>query len=493
MRVKVERFGLPLAVVLTVALGHAATAGAAGFATSGIGLKAKAMGGAFRGIANDWSAAYYNPAGLARLQVSELNFTLGTYAPRMAYTPNVSAGGLDIGFGAANGAERYPIDDLWPAPSFAGFAVSPSFENWVFGGAVYWPHDLNYSWDLFRVPSARGYITDYQFAERNYRTDLDVLDIHPAIARKIGENFSVGAGLSLTRADIVFRRPIFVENRLGSPYDIYPYHQFIGDFRLEGNGFTVGGNAGILWQVSDKLSIGISGQTPMTATIKGVAELDMAWPVNNALNRDFVVLDGDTINTSLYFSGVHAALTRVQNPPHTSGFYSFDITLPAQFGIGLGWKASDRLTLAADAEMTFWSSVDRWDIVIEGNGLNGGTSRVTSVPLVFNWEDQLRLSGGVEYGARENLLLRGGLYYDAASTPDSVLNPNFPTGSDAVGLTGGFAYNVDGHIELAAAQELTFYSGRTIASTSDGAAVTVFPGEYKLSRFETVFSITYRF
>ena len=44
----------------------------------------------------------------------------------------------------------------------------------VFGGAIYWPHDVNYAWDLFRQPLT--YDTDYQFAEQNFRTDLDVLE-----------------------------------------------------------------------------------------------------------------------------------------------------------------------------------------------------------------------------------------------------------------------------------------------------------------------------
>lgn len=478
---------------LTVCLAMPSAAPAAGFATSGIGIKARSMGGAFRGLANDWSAAYYNPAGLAGLKSSELNFTVGTYSPRASYTPNVTAGGLDIGFGAANGAERYPLDDLWPIPSFAGFAVSPSFENWVFGGAIYWPHDVNYAWDLFRTPSDRGYVTDYAFAEKNYRTDLDVLDIHPAVARKLNEKLSVGLGVSLTSADIVFRRPVYVENGLGAPYDIYPYHQFLGDFRLEGNGFAIGANAGILWQASENLTIGISGQTPMSVSIEGTDELDMAWPINGAFNDDFVVIDGDTINTSLYFSGIHDPLTNVKNPSHTTGMHSFDLDLPGEIGIGVGLKAGDRLTLAFDAAMTLWSAVDQWEIVLGGDGLNGGTSRLTKVTVPFNWEDQIRVSGGFEYGARDNLLLRGGAYYDAAAAPDSALNPNFPIGSDAFGLTGGFAYAIDGHIELAAAQEIAFFSEKTVEAVSEGAAVTVFPGDYKLSRFETIFSITYRF
>ncbi|MEA3297267.1 MAG: hypothetical protein U9R56_05330, partial [candidate division Zixibacteria bacterium] len=38
---------------------------ASGLDGLGVGTKATAMGGAFRAIANDWTAAYYNPAGYA--------------------------------------------------------------------------------------------------------------------------------------------------------------------------------------------------------------------------------------------------------------------------------------------------------------------------------------------------------------------------------------------------------------------------------------------
>ena len=38
----------------------------------GIGARAQAMGNAFIGIADDYSATYWNPAGLAKMQKSEL-------------------------------------------------------------------------------------------------------------------------------------------------------------------------------------------------------------------------------------------------------------------------------------------------------------------------------------------------------------------------------------------------------------------------------------
>lgn len=467
----------------------------AGFATPGIGIKARSMGGAFRGLADDWSATYYNPAGLAFLKASEVNLSMGMYDSRATYNPNVSSGPRDIGFSMANGLDHYPIDELWPQPSIAGIAVKPEWEGFVFGGAIYWPHDVNYAWDLFRQPLT--YDTDYEFATQNFRTDLDVLDIHPVAAKRFGQNLALGAGISLTNADVVLRRIVYVDNELGAPFDIYPFNQFIGDFRLEGNGFSIGANAGMLWDVSDNMTLGVSVQTPINVTIDGFAELDMAWPQNQLLtevNDGIAVVDGDSIRTQLFYSGVNNALVREANQPHSGNNYEFDLNLPAQFGVGIGLTPTNRLTLAFDAVMTFWSSVDDWNIKMLDGGLNGGTSPVTEVNIPFNWDDQLRISGGLQYLATEKLTVRGGAYYDGAAAPDDNFSPNFPNDGDALGITGGFAYSVDGHLELAAAQELAFYSKRTVQTPAGGiSGTTVFPGEYSLTRYETIFSISYRF
>jgi long-chain fatty acid transport protein len=469
----------------------------AGLAVPGIGIKARSMGGAFRGLADDWSAVEYNPAGLARLDRSEINVvTLGIYNPRVTYNPNVSSGPRDIGFGQASGLDHYPIDDLWPQLSMAGIAVNPEWEGFVFGAAVYWPHDVNYAWDLYRQPL--GYNTDYEFPKRDVRTDFDVLDIHPTAALVLSDKLSVGAGLSLTNADLVLRRTLFVDNELGGAWADYPFNQFVGDFRLEGNGFSIGANAGLMWQASENVSVGISGKTPIGITLNGRAHLTMAWPQNRwrtELNDGIAVTeDGDSVRTPLFFSGVNDPLVRQDNTPQSTSTYEMDIDLPAQLGVGIGWKTSDKLTLAFDAAMTFWSSIDAWTIKLDGDGLNGGTKRITEVPISMGWKDQIRISGGFEYLASDLIALRGGAYYDQGAAPDSTFNPNFPNDGDALGITGGLAYAVDAHWQLAYAQEIAFYSKRTVEPT-DGSisGVTVFPGDYSQTRWESIFAINYRF
>ena len=50
---------------------------ASGFENTGLGTTARGMGGAFRAVADDWSAAYYNPAGYAYILDNQLGVNLG--------------------------------------------------------------------------------------------------------------------------------------------------------------------------------------------------------------------------------------------------------------------------------------------------------------------------------------------------------------------------------------------------------------------------------
>ena len=56
------------------------------------------MGGAFRGLADNWSAAYWNPAGLAQLSQSEFNFMGIMINPIPEYQPTIRYGGYEVGY-----------------------------------------------------------------------------------------------------------------------------------------------------------------------------------------------------------------------------------------------------------------------------------------------------------------------------------------------------------------------------------------------------------
>ena len=462
---------------------------AAGFSTAGIGLRARSMGGAFRGVASDWSAMSYNPAGLAFLEKNEFNATLGTYSPRLNYDPNVSSNGIDLGYLAADtSGELHSTDDIWPIPSMAVVMAPKEDSKWAWGIGVFWPYDVNYQWDLFRSPL--GYNTDYGFnTKKNVHTDMDVLDVHPTVARRMSDNLSLGLGLSVARGDVVFRRVLAFENNLDDQLDDYPINSFYGDYRMEGNGFGIGANLGLLWKASDKVSLGFNGQTPISITMSGTAELSMAWPIN--AQRQTIESNLNPLQERSHFVGVNDEVRSAQS--YYAQEYEYDLDLPASIGVGVGYTASDRLLLAFDLAMTFWSAVDEWDIKFDGAGLENGLDGVTSLTVPFGWDDQVRVSAGAEYMAKENMMVRGGLYYDAGAAVDSTFSPNFPDVGNRIGLTGGLSYMVSPSWELSAAQEIAFASERNVPQSGAMDGNTVFPGTYSLTRYETLLSVSYRF
>ncbi|MGZ5479757.1 MAG: outer membrane protein transport protein, partial [Candidatus Aminicenantales bacterium] len=63
-----------LLLIALLAVGLTTGLSANGLNLNGSGAKSDAMGGAFVGLANDFSAAYWNPAGLA--QITKASFSL---------------------------------------------------------------------------------------------------------------------------------------------------------------------------------------------------------------------------------------------------------------------------------------------------------------------------------------------------------------------------------------------------------------------------------
>ena len=80
--------------VILCVLFSSTTAFAGGFETKGLGSRQLSMGGATLGLADDWSALYWNPAGLAYLRGSEI--ILEAHTMLIHQESNVSLRNLDL-------------------------------------------------------------------------------------------------------------------------------------------------------------------------------------------------------------------------------------------------------------------------------------------------------------------------------------------------------------------------------------------------------------
>ena len=81
-----KRHILLLGVILSISIMTSAVA-SNGSQIGTVGARSTAMGSCFRGLADDWSAVFFNPAGLTQLGKITIGGSLGIIMPGGDYPP----------------------------------------------------------------------------------------------------------------------------------------------------------------------------------------------------------------------------------------------------------------------------------------------------------------------------------------------------------------------------------------------------------------------
>jgi long-chain fatty acid transport protein len=229
--------------------------------------------------------------------------------------------------------------------------------------------------------------------------DLKTIFIQPTLSWKINEHLGIGAGFVIATGNFSLRKGIPVQN-LAAEY---------GEGNLEGNASGTGVNAGIYF-ASGKLSAGINYRSSVTAK---VSEGDATFSVPGYLEQYF---------------------------PDTK--FSASINLPSVLSVGLGYKLSKKISLAADINFIGWSSYDSLRIDFETN-----TEKLEDISSARDYKDVFIYRLGAEYFLNNKITLRAGAYYDTSPVPDGYLTPETPD-SDRIGLTAGASFNFKNNLHV---------------------------------------------
>jgi len=468
-------------LLLTFAVSGTLLAG--GFALSGVGSKAINMGGAFRGLADDWSAAYWNPAGLTQLDESQVTGMLVAISPRIEYTPEITYGGIEVGF--RNGVTRYPNDKTTFIPDVGGFFKLENFTGVTAGVAVFVPNGLASEWDLFNPTPAMDLRFPYPFYD--HKADLKVIDIHPTIAKAfMDDKLSLGVGISIQNGSITFKKTYIKPSGFPTPHE----NLFI-DSEINGDGWGYGANFGLLYKFNDKFQCGLSGRTGTTLKMEGTADQEL-YVLNDDILRDILIAS----LTSSGASPQEIALVRAvfgSNNLVSSPDAKADVKTPADFGFGLAYKPTDKLTFTGEVAYTQWSSLD--SILIKLNGTDPVGQPSEDSPIMLNWDNTVRFSFGVEYWVKEPLALRAGYYLDPSPIPDETFSPLIPDLGDKNSINLGAALKTSG-FELSYNFEYIKFSDRNVTTLSDvnnDGQFDNYPGSFKSSLYASHVSLTYRF
>jgi len=290
-----------------------------GFMFDGLGVKARGMGGAFRALADDWSAAYYNPAGYNLIQDNYIAGNVAVFHNRYTAIPDITWNGYESGF--YNGVEVYNEHEVLNVPQGAILTRLPIFGETVMGFSIMQIFDQNQSWELFANIPVYNTST---IPSKQFYNNLDVVAFQVTAAKGFSEDkLSLGIGLSLLRGD--------------------------------GMGWGFGYRAGMLYKLTDKINVGVvfSGQTSID--IDGESNFRYYLGDNPSLAENFF----DTTEERYFLDG---------NVAEVSADFETSFDTPNSIAAGIACMATDRLTLAVDGEWVFWSQFEGFEFTYTNYG-----------------------------------------------------------------------------------------------------------------------------
>jgi long-subunit fatty acid transport protein len=359
------------------------------------------MGGAYTGVANDYSALYWNPAGLSQLEFGEFSFglsylhhgdgstflsnaqSLSSNALKLnslgiAYPVPVKRGSLVLAFGYNRQS------DFTTGMSFKGFNQAGSIiQLWAPDNTPY-PNDITLAEDLklaiadtntgrFNSP-IKGRLT--QLGKATEEGGLNNWSAGAAI--DVAKNLSVGLTLTYVSGKYKYSRS-YKEQDNNGVYTQFPFDfdQLVVEDDVQSDLSGVNAKFGLMYREQDRFRFGITVKTPTSFRIK------------------------ETFNTttqSFFDNGDKFG------PFDSPGSNQYDVVTPWVFGAGASVIIRD-LVLSGDVAYTDWTQTEFQDAnqdLINKNRDIKDLFRATA-----------NLHAGAEYEIRDaGLRVRGGFIYN---------------------------------------------------------------------------------
>lgn len=372
-----RKANISLFALLLLAVFPAAMHGA-GFLLYEHGAAAMAMGGAFTGLANDPSAIWHNPAGIAWLDGTQIMGGGTLVLPRGTLTMDNLPGA----------PVYHRKNQTFALPNF--YATHRINKQLVVGVGVFAPFGLGTDWPNEGDSFPLRYL--------GTKSDMKTIMGNAVAAYKFSDHFSIGIGVFY--ADSTMKEDITQSVTLGgTAYDL--------PTSLDVHGTAWGYNCGALYKIG-RFSAGINYRSKFDIKYRG------------------------TIASTLDY------IPEAYQPYiPTSGNASLIFKFPGILTVGVAYRLTDKLTVAADLHDYLWGRYDEYTVIVDY------PAGYSDEELVFttNWHASLCYRLGFDYKVNDKLNIRWGALYDETPQPETEMNPNL---ADAArfALTGGFGYKL---------------------------------------------------
>lgn len=285
---------IKLTFSMVLILGLFTSTFANGLSLNSVGPRALGMGGAFIGLANDATAMYWNPAGLAGQKTSVSAYFTGIM-PLQTY--EYAPAGID-----AEGVKNIH--------STGGLFGIYAKDNITFGLGVYVPAGLGAEFEGEDLVNLGGGVFDWE-------SKIGVVAITPSFAYQVNDKFSIGVAANIYYGMFDLSRPDAADaNGDGIPETPVQYTE-------ESTGMGFGVTLGLLYDINKQLTVGVTVKTSTAVSMEGDAVIS------------------------------HPALGNLVE----TGFER-EVTWPFWLGGGIAYKPTRCLTLVLDAQYSKWSLLD---------------------------------------------------------------------------------------------------------------------------------------
>ena len=385
-----------------------------------------AMAGAFVAVANNPTAIFHNPAGIAFLEGTQIS--LGSTFITSNSSLNLSV--LDTTVDAVK-QWHYP-------PTF--YISHKISEKVVAGLGFFVPYGLGVKWPA-----------DYPLKYISIRDDMKTFFFNPTLAFKVNENFSLGFGVSYIYSTLEFELVEHIERDLdpadsGLPVTV----QYTMDVPLvlDATGSAWGLNAGALYR-GENFSIGFNWRGGFKIEFDG--DLALSAPLVDVT----IPPPWDTLLPA--GTDVAVETTLAGQVPSEGGARIPAFKFPHIFGVGVAFNLTQSLTMSADVHYLVWSTYDEFTVEVDVPGFD-------DKHVEENWKDSFVFRGGLEYNLNERFALRAGFLYDKTPQPVEYMDPILPD-ANRWALTGGFGYK-SGNFVIDVAYQFEPFSDRESANRS---------------------------
>jgi len=408
------------AALLSLSAGHVFGA-AFGLQTQ----NASGLGHAYAGgaaAAEDVSTIFYNPAGLVRLQSTQVVVSANYICPSIKFHDSGSQPALFQPLGGTDG----DAGSCAVVPNaYIGIPFTP---KWSFGLGVNAPYGLETEYDSSWLGRFQG-----------VKSKLETININPVLSWEPTSHLTVGGGASWQRVKATLTSQInysavfaqVVGNQVAAgqiPAAIAP--TLIGSAAaleshadVHGDDTSWGWNIGVLWQASDQTRIGAAYRSNIKYTVTG--SVDFTNPTASSLGP--LPTPIAPVGAAVA-AGTNGIICSGLVPPPAgvpgsgcSQDVSVSIKMPDTANLSVFHQFNNKWDLMADLQWVGWSSIKELKIV-RSNG-----AELQTIPE--NFRDTWRISAGANYRYTDQWIFRGGLAYDQTPTRNDTRGPRLPDNS----------------------------------------------------------------